>query len=277
MSIGENIYEYRKAKNMTQAELGDVLGVSNQTVSKWETGLSMPDVMLLPDIARALGVTLDALYGIESPKPADRCTCADEFPAAAYEEMLRYFVRSTKPYFTNMGTSVEDRTSGYRARIENGEYVACYSNTEGAFFMTDSFAYIDRTFKEPESESIFSIGHIAMTLKTLSDRKLLRVLEYEYKTSCKQDKSYSTSLFSDDIADACGLSIEETEECLGKLVMMNLNEMYSPKGQKCEYYLQYQNMMFALAILKLADVMANDKAWLLVRDTQIILDYVFES
>lgn len=43
MSIGEKIYELRKKKNMSQEELAQVLNVSRQTISKWETGESNPD------------------------------------------------------------------------------------------------------------------------------------------------------------------------------------------------------------------------------------------
>ena len=64
MSIGKNIATFRKDKGMTQADLGEALGVSNQAVSKWEAETTMPDVMLLPKIAKSLGVTLNHLYGI---------------------------------------------------------------------------------------------------------------------------------------------------------------------------------------------------------------------
>ena len=63
MSIGKNIAYFRKEKGLTQSELGDRLGVSNQAVSKWETELTMPDVMLLPEIAKNLGISIDSLYG----------------------------------------------------------------------------------------------------------------------------------------------------------------------------------------------------------------------
>ena len=62
MSIGKNIARFRKEKGMTQGELGELLGVSNQAVSKWESELSMPDVMLLPHIAEIFGVSTDDLY-----------------------------------------------------------------------------------------------------------------------------------------------------------------------------------------------------------------------
>ncbi len=64
MSIGKNIAKFRKAKNLTQAELGELLGVTNQAVSKWEMDINMPDVMLLPELVKVLGVTFNQLYGI---------------------------------------------------------------------------------------------------------------------------------------------------------------------------------------------------------------------
>ena len=66
MSIGGNIAKFRKEKGFTQDELGEKLGVTNQAVSKWETETSMPDVMLLPEIAKALGVSLEMLYRDEA-------------------------------------------------------------------------------------------------------------------------------------------------------------------------------------------------------------------
>lgn len=62
--IGEMILKYRKAKGYTQEQLGELVGVSGQAVSKWEKG-GIPDASLLPTIARALGVTIDALFDIE--------------------------------------------------------------------------------------------------------------------------------------------------------------------------------------------------------------------
>ncbi len=64
MSIGKNIAMFRKDKGLTQGELGEMLGVSNQAVSKWEMEINMPDVMLLPEIAKVLGTTLNQLYDI---------------------------------------------------------------------------------------------------------------------------------------------------------------------------------------------------------------------
>ena len=62
MSIGKNIALLRKAKGLTQAELGNLLGVSNQAVSKWESEMTMPDVMLLPTLADTFQCSIDDLF-----------------------------------------------------------------------------------------------------------------------------------------------------------------------------------------------------------------------
>ncbi len=64
LKIGEKIAIYRKTKGYTQEQLGGLLGVSGQAVSKWENG-GVPDTYLLPTISKALGVSIDALFDIE--------------------------------------------------------------------------------------------------------------------------------------------------------------------------------------------------------------------
>lgn len=62
MLIGEKIRLLRKNKNITQIQLAEALSVSAQSVSKWETHLSSPDISVLPLIARYFGVTMDELF-----------------------------------------------------------------------------------------------------------------------------------------------------------------------------------------------------------------------
>ena len=60
-TIGKRISEYRKKKNLKQDELAEMLGVSPQAVSKWENDLSCPDISLLPELSRILGISIDEL------------------------------------------------------------------------------------------------------------------------------------------------------------------------------------------------------------------------
>ena len=72
--IGEQIAIFRKQKGLTQEQLGDMLGVSNRTVSKWEAGASLPGADMIPDIAGALGVSLDALFGVQTEPDQESLT-----------------------------------------------------------------------------------------------------------------------------------------------------------------------------------------------------------
>ena len=57
--VAEQISLLRKAKGLTQSELGERLGVSFQAVSKWERGETLPDTLLLPDLAKVLETSVD--------------------------------------------------------------------------------------------------------------------------------------------------------------------------------------------------------------------------
>lgn len=59
--VGNFITQKRKEKNMTQAKLGEVLGVSNKTISKWECGKCMPDYSVIEQLCQVLDITLSEL------------------------------------------------------------------------------------------------------------------------------------------------------------------------------------------------------------------------
>lgn len=61
--IAGNISRYRKDLGLTQEALAEKLNITFQAVSKWETGQTVPDTMLLPMLARALNVSVDKLLG----------------------------------------------------------------------------------------------------------------------------------------------------------------------------------------------------------------------
>ena len=63
--IGERIKAARKAKGLSQEQLGEKLGISFQTVSSWETGKFIPDSDHLPALAKALDLSLDSLFAEE--------------------------------------------------------------------------------------------------------------------------------------------------------------------------------------------------------------------
>lgn len=62
MSIGKNIANLRKEKGLTQRELGEMLGVSNQAVSKWESEITSPDVSVFPLLADVFECSIDEIF-----------------------------------------------------------------------------------------------------------------------------------------------------------------------------------------------------------------------
>jgi 2-polyprenyl-3-methyl-5-hydroxy-6-metoxy-1,4-benzoquinol methylase/DNA-binding XRE family transcriptional regulator len=82
----------RKNRKMTQQELGDAIGVSYQTISKWENGVTMPDIGMLPELAEHFHVTVDELLGLkplegEAYLPAK--TDTKEFWAHKFDYLMR--------------------------------------------------------------------------------------------------------------------------------------------------------------------------------------------
>lgn len=68
-TMGTIICEARKNKNMTQADLAQIMNVTDKAVSKWERDISCPDVTSLAKLSETLGITLEELM---SGQPADK-------------------------------------------------------------------------------------------------------------------------------------------------------------------------------------------------------------
>ena len=85
MTLGQNIARLRAQKNLSQGDLADALEVSRQSVSKWETDASIPELDKLLRLAELFGVTLDELVKGESAQPeAARGEAPDKESAGAY-------------------------------------------------------------------------------------------------------------------------------------------------------------------------------------------------
>ena len=65
MSFAENLVELRKYHDFSQEELADMIGVSRQTLSKYETGESLPDIEKCKRLADVFGVTIDDLISYD--------------------------------------------------------------------------------------------------------------------------------------------------------------------------------------------------------------------
>ena len=102
-TIGNNIRSLREEAGLTQTRLAEVLHVTFQTVSKWETGQSYPDVAMLPEIAGHFGVSLDHLFRDNSSAYKNKAQRLMSMYALntddmeLYEKAHREFARMTDP------------------------------------------------------------------------------------------------------------------------------------------------------------------------------------
>lgn len=96
--ISLRIADLRKKNHVTQQQLADNIGVSFQTVSKWETGISMPDITVLPLLTDYFSVSADQLLGL---KPLDGETYTPEKTATKdfWNQKLEYLLRTRKGYW----------------------------------------------------------------------------------------------------------------------------------------------------------------------------------
>ena len=81
-NLSERIAFYRRKCGLTQEELAEKCSVTPQAVSKWENGLTSPDISLLPRLGEVFGITTDELLGVERPETA-MLAPADFDPAKA--------------------------------------------------------------------------------------------------------------------------------------------------------------------------------------------------
>jgi transcriptional regulator with XRE-family HTH domain len=93
MSIGKNISQLRKHHRLTQSELASKLGVTEQSVSKWENDVCAPDVSLFPQLAKLFNVSIDRLFGFHLDsyeKEVQKILDADRTVTTPYDEIAYY-------------------------------------------------------------------------------------------------------------------------------------------------------------------------------------------
>lgn len=148
--IGAFIAMNRRKKGLTQEQLGERLGVTNKTVSRWENGNYMPDLSMLEPLSRELGITLNELLAGEEIREEESAACAEQNLISAID----YSVKKIKN--------------------EHKKISACVM-IAGALLCVFSFT----TF-EPESSwgEIFSIlGCLLVTVGIFRELKLKHLLQ----------------------------------------------------------------------------------------------------
>ena len=105
INFSENITRLRHEKKITQEQLADFVGVTKSSVSKWEKKQSMPDVLLLPQLAAFFDVSIDELLGYEPQLSTEQMQkiyseLAAEFATAPFEKVVEKSMNLAKQYYS---------------------------------------------------------------------------------------------------------------------------------------------------------------------------------
>ncbi len=220
IKIHEQIAFLRKQKGLTQEELAKALGVTNQAVSKWESGQCCPDIQLLPDLATLFEVSVDELLGCNSGKGlGDIClNLKDYFTSLPEKESFESVYR--------LAALLHDIavTDGYKKYIpwQSKDYavddisswgLSVCSEPEGSTGrMTDSvFFSLGKAFQTPNISQLYELS---LHMERFSD---LRVLKAMYALHELTIKDFELFVSLEDIAAGAQLSPEETKQALEKL------------------------------------------------------------
>ena len=104
LNLADNIIRLRKERKITQEQLAEFIGVTKASVSKWETRQSMPDILLLPQLATFFNVTVDELIGYEPQLSKEQIKkiymdLAQGFANESFNEMMEKSRRLVKQYY----------------------------------------------------------------------------------------------------------------------------------------------------------------------------------
>jgi len=105
LHVSDNITRLRRDKKITQEQFADFIGVTKASISKWENGLSIPDVSLLPQIAAFFDVTIDELLGYEPQLTKEQIRkqyldLAKAFANEPFEAVMEKSIGLVKQYYS---------------------------------------------------------------------------------------------------------------------------------------------------------------------------------
>lgn len=174
MNIGSSIARLRRERGMTQETLGEMLGVSAQTISKWENQTNCPDVMLLPVIADVFGVSVDALYGRSDMRHVVS-------PDAAFEQVIEYVRRTIvgAVYHPELDGLFEENLQKYKNAMRDERFRSVIENDRDVLYFRESRGALALRKPEDGWNTLFARDSTAKLLRTLADedfRKAMQVI-----------------------------------------------------------------------------------------------------
>ena len=252
MTIGKNIAELRKNRGMTQEQLAEILGVSAQSVSKWENDTTMPDIMLLPAISGCFGISVDELYGGKKPETACEPVNYDKIPEMLYDSIIDLTNRGWVS--TVEGKDIAKENANMKAYLDenHGVKTATFSNEGGAVIATAEIGLMHRGKPGADQLTGEEIGRV---LAVLSEETVRKVFAYETENPME----FLTASYA---AKKCGITREEAADALDKLAQIHVNclkDVMMDEDEPLKIYTLDSGewVMYVLMILKTAKLMAD--------------------
>lgn len=205
-TIGERIAELRREAGMTQEALGEVIGVSAQTVSKWENGNTAPDISLLPVLAEVFGVTIDSLFSMEgeAEAPVGR-NGWEKIPETLYDGFFRAYF---KIWNASGGSKTPEDVRQYFS--DHPEAQSGFASEErGIIYFNDEIGLVWLSGPE-ETARLLRDEAVTGLFADLCDPVFLEVLRFFAEVNPSTFTRFTAASF----AKRAGLEPEQTERAL---------------------------------------------------------------
>ena len=258
--IGEQIKKARMEKGITQEQLGQMIGVTTQAVSRWERG-GTPDAELLPRISDLLDVSLDTLFGREEQSYA--LSLARKLCQMKRDEAYHYafsicwaieigllgninVIDDFMNKFIDDSVSTKENHLDYFSKVIDDDG---FSNVR----MSPDLRYFF-LLMEPKSrlrDQLSDQEALREVFSLFADEKLLRILFFLYSLPCMP---VATSL----ISSRTGMELKEVDRCMDALCSHNLathTVVATAEGNMNAY--NFRRESFAVPLLCFADEIAK--------------------
>lgn len=230
--INEQITFLRKRMNLTQDELANKLGVTNQAVSKWENNICCPDILLLPKIAKLFGVSIDSLFENEKVFKKDDILLQlkDRYETLPKEEkadfvfktasalhtlILLDFVGGPPIKFDEAMKHIEKDEWGYSSYYE--PKITTTMRKSSVFFSDNKCKFYSNT----------DLNKVCGIMKIFSVPDNLKTAAAIYQLTVNDEEIYVSI---NEISEKSGLSEEKARKCITEELPDFINEKEGEEG-----------------------------------------------
>lgn len=256
LSIHEQIAFLRRQKNMTQESLAQALGISNQAVSKWESGQCCPDISLLPELAALFEVSVDELLGYRPVSQEDDLILSLYRTAASLpeEKQDRFLLRTAAALHATALSEYMKQRPGVPQMVNMETVISKAGNTPWNYSCIDSPTIITVMRRNgvffsdnsPLELSGADFSKTASLLKCFTDEKALRVAAALYELTTPSEELACTV---SQLSAASGLPEEVVTVCLQAVLSALLEETQQNGEPAYRFQGKYRHILPLLSLL----------------------------